>query len=184
MKILQHKIDIPTRTEIALRNRNKLNTCHNLVDEIRANLRRIDTFRRRSFVQEEAHELVLSSLVPFIYGSLAASHEIEIKKRNGWKKITSGVIMDAPRRAGKSNLAAMMFACLLTSLPNVEIVVISNSANAAGSEMGILGQTRYFFSNLNPHQNLKHDNNKHVTYVVNSNDIRKLHSFSADAGDR
>ena len=180
-------VDIPTVVERALRPPKGLEQGHATVDAIRAAMYRIDTYDggkyQRSYRQVLGTESILASLAAFIYGDCFAANELIIKKRNGWKTLHNGLILSAPRRIGKTIMCAILFSALIVACLNIDITCISASANAAGSEIGILGKVRRFLENIFKITSFENKNKTHIIYKVSHNDIRQIHSFSGKVGD-
>lgn len=176
-----------TRQEEALRIKTSLERGHGVIDDIHRTLQKLDEYRPRTIRQIQVHEEIIASLAKFIYQNDMIVHELEIKKRNRWTDTKHGLVLSAPRRFGKTESLAMIIAALLYSCPKIEISCVSNSGNAAGGEMGLIGKVRRYLAVLGvvikPSQG-NYNNQHHIWYKVHENDVRLMHSFAATVGDR
>lgn len=155
------------------------------MDNIRARLLEADRFYDRSEDQVIVMDKILGGAVAYIYGKALYSNELKIKAYNRLDNIEHGVLLTAPRRFGKTQMLAIMIACLFHCVPGITISVISQSKHTAGKEVGILGKVLHILCLMYGYteDDFKVNNEKHLIIHHSESDIRRISSFSADIGD-
>lgn len=163
----------------------RLERGHQIMDAVREALRKIYAHVRLTSIQEDAVELVLASCTCFIYGDELQKNRVEIATRNGFDtEIKKGLLVDAPRRLGKSHIVKVVTAAIMMAVPNVVIVCVANSGLAAGAELGIIGGVEKLLVNIFGVSKFHRRNPKHLMFDVGPGDRRELHSFGAKSRDQ
>ncbi len=104
---------------------------HETVMQIRAALDQIAANGlQRTFDQSRILELFISSCAKYIYRTAFDAHQSEIEEFFD-TKFLPGVMVQAPRRYGKSKLLSAFIAALLYVCSDVTIVVIAANSGAA-----------------------------------------------------
>lgn len=160
---------------------NPLSNGHKIVDAVRRAWTIIDKERQRTNKQQYVCEIILSCVAPFIYGEAMDKFEREIKKRNRWDDINVGLCLQAPRRAGKSEAAAMATAALISAIPNFTAICISNAPTSANEETGMLGKVKKYLAILKIKCKIKDKKYLYINY--SDTDIRSLTSLSDKVGN-
>lgn len=82
--------------------------------------------------QKRAHAMFLNACLPWIYGpSVFQSHRGAILEAHPHASNRPGVLVQCPRRFGKTTAAAMFCAAMLCNLPQVTISVFSTGRRAS-----------------------------------------------------
>jgi hypothetical protein len=182
----------PTVFEEGARGHSGLDDRHAIMESVRTNMKKIDEIiKPRSGEQYIITDRVFATCTYFVYKDYVNTHAAEIRKYNGFvktekfkDKLPRGLLLSGPRRFGKSEIFSRIAAAIMMAVPNVVITCISNSANSAGKEMGILGKIRGFLERVYGVKKFMRDNDKHLMIRISDTDTREVHSFSPDAGDR
>lgn len=177
------KIRIQTRAEKTNGRNGLIDKGHAIMDAMRSTLNFIDTIMPRSDDQIIIHEKMLPCLCRFVYGEAFDANEAEIMKYNNFVHLKKGSLFTAPRRSGKTEALIVVLMTMFLNIPNVEISCISQSAHAAGSEMGLLGKVRDGLESIFKVEKFRNRNSKHLVKKYADDDIRKIHSFSCGVGD-
>ena len=156
---------------------------HMIFDNIRDAMRKIDEVMPRSIDQILVTEMINAATAAFVYKGELHGNEEEIKRYNRFDSLINGVLFEAPRRFGKTEALVMSIVSYLVACPNIVIVVIANSSNAAGSEIGLLGKVKKLLALVfGIIGDIK--NEHHLVIKEGLHDTRELHCFSGLCGDR
>lgn len=142
--------------------------------------RTLDCFGvRRTIQQKEFHAEFANACLPWIYGKeVFARHREDILKRHALPSTsyTQNVLVQCPRRFGKTWCASMWCASLLWHLPHITISVFSTGSRASSS---LCNQTYSFLNHLpNAKKRIYKKNEENLfLYGASKQDIRRLFSY-------
>jgi hypothetical protein len=160
----------------------KLQIVHNIMDAIRRDIDLSDeVFMRRSSVQVQFMDAMLTCVCSTLYKDLMYTYEHLIKEYNDIDSINSGAVFLAPRRHGKSWVVAILIAILLHNVPDVRILIISNNRRSAGNQTGMLGKVMACYVVI--YGLRKFDTSNKECIIEHYPDKRMINCISADVGD-
>lgn len=170
----------PTRLDLDSQLGTSLERGHAIMDAVRESLLVIDDrFLERTPVQCQVIEHILSAASNYIYGRDVIENRAAILKQQRFSDIPPGVLLQGPRRFGKTVVVAMAAVGLILNVPAIEVTIVAFGANARKSILELIKTIlRSTFKATLP---TKGNSSEHLTYVDPiTGDVRKVHAFSSD----
>lgn len=182
-------IRLTEQLERSSKEEDALAKCHATMDRIREYLQVFDekwgarTSERfeRTRDQRLIHDVIIASVVRFVYGDLYGPNEIKIRKYNRISKVHAAIAFSAPRRFGKSMAIAIIVAILFMAVPGMEIIILAQGSRAAGKKAGMLGIIKEIIKVCFGEIKYDTDDKEHLIALIP--DKRAIHAYSAKAGD-
>jgi hypothetical protein len=153
------------------------------MDSLREHLEQTDKDSFRMEHQLVAHSKMLACCAATAYGELYYTKEKEIREYNGFDIIEKGVLIQAPRRNGKTETIVRFVAASLLCIPSFTVLVIAASKGAADNKTGILFLLKSFLTRIFGVTDFEYSNENTLQFRVAGN-LRKVVSLSAEVGNR
>lgn len=145
-------LELPPSLNQAIREKrwkSELEVGHEHVDNIRDLCSRFDTWKGPRMINQLW--MLEGFLIACAYLFYAAVFDSEMKAiliRNVWERIVQCCPVSAPRREGKTEMAALFLAAMMYYMPNLQVLLVVPYSGMGNLQSGLLGRTKDFLEGI------------------------------------
>lgn len=180
---------ILTRLEAALRraSQSRLEKGDMIMNKIRESMKKIDCFKEdyyRTHHQRAIQMLILSGLLPFIYGPKFKDHQVEILEKHGFEKPHQEIFITMPRRCGKTDALAQFIAIVLLCIPRMKVLVFAPTKRQGGDDSGMMSHVKRILWDAFKFSSFFKTNGEVLIIKVSEGDKRQLTALPGGASNK